>query len=217
MRFASLPGLGLTAALFLTAPALAHENHTVPAATDGAIPGLTTDLGPQESGTYALDKGHANILFGISHLGLSTYFGRFNDFDATLDFDKDNPEASSITVTIQAGSVDVNHDVLTPKLAEQAFKAGEFPTITFTSTEVTKTSDTKGTITGDLTMLGQTKPVTLDVTFNGGAESPFSKKRTLGFGAVGSLKRSEWGITNWAPAVGDTVTFQIQVEFVKHD
>ena len=174
----------------------------------------TTDLSKTPAGTYTLDKSHANIVFGVSHLGFSEYYSRFNDFDATLDFDPKNPENSSVNVTIQTASADANNKKMEDKYdGEKFFNATKFPVATFTSTKVEKLTDSTGKITGDLNLLGVTKPVTLDVTFNGSGMNPFAGKHTLGFSATGSFKRSEFGMKEYLPAVGDEVSLMIQAEF----
>ena len=173
------------------------------------------------SGTYVLDRTHASIIWKVSHLGLSNYAGRFASFDATLSYDADNPEASSVTVEINPLSVRTDYPFpektdFDAKLGkgEDWFNAGAFPVITFTSTKLEQTGPTTGKMTGDLTMLGVTKPVTLDVTMNGSlAEHPMNKKPAIGFSATGEIKRSDWGFSTYVPMIGDTVTLQIEAEF----
>ncbi len=185
------------------------------AAAAWAIEPPVTTLDNTPSGVYTLDTSHASVTFQISHLGFSNYTGRFNELNGTLNFDAKDPTKSSVEIIINPASVDVNHRELEGKLKknEDAFNVEKFSTITFKSTKVTKLSDTKGTITGDLTLLGVTKPVTLDVTFNGSGMNPFAKAHTLGFSATGSIKRSEWGLKAWEKAVGDEVKLLIEVEF----
>ncbi len=185
------------------------------ATTACAIEPPVTKLDNTPTGVYALDKSHASVTFQISHLGFSNYTGRFNELDGTLNFDAKDPAKSTVEITINPASVDVNHAELEGKLKknEDAFNVEKFSTITFKSTKVTKTSDTKGSMNGDLTLLGVTKPVTLDVTFNGSGMNPFAKSQTLGFSATGNIKRSQWGMTAWDKAVGDDVKLIIEVEF----
>lgn len=175
----------------------------------------------QPSGSYALDPGHASVIWRVSHLGLSMYTGRFNTIAAQLDFNGDAPERSKISVTIAAASVDTGHQALggtknfNEEIANKAFGAEKSPQITFVSTAVTRTSASTGKVTGDLTLNGMTKPTTLDVTFYGGKPNPFNGKTRLGFAARGSIKRSQWGVGNWAGAVGDDVDLVIEAEFQK--
>jgi polyisoprenoid-binding protein YceI len=174
----------------------------------------TTDLGNTPSGQYSLDKNHANILFGVSHLGFSTYYSRFNDFDATLDFNPKNPEQSRLNVTIKTASADANNPKMETKYdGAKFFQTARYPVATFTSSGIKQLSNNTGTVTGDLTLLGVTKPVTLNVTFNGAGMNPFAGVHTLGFSATGSFKRSDFGMTEYLPAVGDDVQLMIQAEF----
>lgn len=186
---------------------------TSPAWAQGAPPAPTKDLSKITSGVYTLDKSHANVVFKISHLGYSNYIGRFNNLDAKLNFDAKAPEKSSIEVTVDAASIDTNHEKLETELkGEKFFNTAKFPAATFKSTLITHSGD-KGTVAGELTMLGVTKPVTLNVTFHGGGVGPFSKKETLGFNATTTIKRSEWGLTGLIPMVGDDVQLEIEAEF----
>ena len=186
-------------------------------AAEGGPAGQTLDLSRIPAGQYNLDKSHASIIFGISHLGFSEYKGQFEDFDATLDLGEDNIENSKVTVTIEADEINTNNDHLEEKLEGEAyFNAAEYPEITFESTALNMEDDESGILTGNLTLLGVTKPVELDVTFNGGAMGPFSNKYTLGFSAEGTINRSEFGMTELVPMVADEVSLDIEVEFIKN-
>ncbi len=176
----------------------------------------TATLTGTPSGSYTLDKTHANIIFGINHLGFSTYYGRFDNFDAALNFDAKDPTKSVLNVTVDTASTNTNNKVLEDKLDSKAFfNAAQHPKATFVSKKIEKTSDTTGKITGDLTLLGVTKSITLDATFNASGLNPFSKAHTLGFGATGIIKRSDFGMKEYLPAVGDEVVLQIQAEFAQ--
>jgi polyisoprenoid-binding protein YceI len=176
----------------------------------------STSLTATPSGAYEIDASHTSVLFGISHLGFSNYHGRFNTVSGDLNFDPKDPQKSKVNITIDIASIDTNHAELEGKLkGADWFDAAKFPTATFTSTKVEKLSATTGKVTGDLTLHGVTKPLTLDVTFNGAADNPFSKKHTLGFSAKGSIKRSDFGISQHIPAVGDEVALSIEAEMQK--
>lgn len=174
------------------------------------------------SGTYALDKGHASVTWKVMHLGLSNYTARFADMDATLELDAAAPEKSTVSVTINPASVRTDYpftdkEDFDKKLSEGAdwFNSTVFPTITFASTKLEQLTPTTGKLTGDLTLLGVTKPVTLDVILNGAKEHPFSKKPSVGVSASGMIKRSDWGFSNAIPMIGDEVQLLIEVEFNK--
>ncbi len=182
-----------------------------------------TPYNEMPAGTYSLDKTHASLVWKVSHAGLSNYTARFTDFDANLTFDPNNVENSTLVATINPTSIETDYPNpektdFNKELSqgEQWLNAQNFPEITFESTAITKTSENTGTMTGNLTFLGVTKPVTLDVVFNGAmAEQPFSKLPTLGFSATGSIKRSEWGLNTYVPAIGDRVDIAIEAELAK--
>lgn len=175
-------------------------------------------LADMPGGKYTLDKSHANIIFSINHLGFSYYKGRFNDFDATLFYDAKDASKSAVKVTVDIASIDTNNSELEGKLkSDKFFDAAKFPVATFTSTKFVKTSEKTGKLTGDLSLHGVTRPVTLDVTLQGVGENPYSKKSTLGFSGTTTIKRSEFGVTEYVPYVGDDVTLTIDAEFGKAD
>ncbi|MBI1339197.1 polyisoprenoid-binding protein [bacterium] len=185
----------------------------------GCITPARQDLTNVGSGQYELEKSHASLVWRVKHMGLSNYTARFVDFDASLDFDPANPAASRLKAVINPASVRAEHptrDSWDSELANDWFKAGQFPQIVFESSLVEQTGPTTGKVTGELSFLGITKPVTLDVTFNGTANSPFFGARDLlGFSARGVLKRSDFGLTRFASVVGDEVEVIIEAEFVQ--
>lgn len=180
------------------------------------VPVPSKDVTTATGGVYTLDSSHANIVFGISHLGFSTYMGRFNRFDATLDFKPADLAKCALEVTVQTASIDVHNSELEAKLlAKDFFDSQTFKEAKFVATGIVKTGNNTGKVTGNLTLKGVTKPVTLDVVFNGHGDNPFSGGKMLGFSAKGSFKRSDFGMDAYLPAVGDNVTLTIEVEFAK--
>jgi polyisoprenoid-binding protein YceI len=174
----------------------------------------TTDLTKVEGGHFAIDKNHAKIIFSTSHFGFSTYYGLFTDFDAKLTFDPKAPAASTLEVTIDLNGIDTTNPKLDTHLkSPDFFDVAKYPHATFKATTITVTGPTTGTITGDLTLHGVTKPVTLTASFAGGGVNPMTKAYVLGFSATGSLKRTDFGVSAYVPAVGDTVTLTISGEF----
>lgn len=184
-----------------------------------------TPYNEMPAGVYNLDETHAQLIWKVSHLGLSNYTARFTSFDADLTFDPANPENSSLTATIDPTSIKTDYPYpekkdFDKKLVEgkEWFNVAAFPEIKFESKELAVTGENTGTMMGHLTFLGVTKPVTLDVTFNGAmASQPFSSKPTLGFSATGSLKRSEWGMATYVPNIGDEVQIMIEAEFAMEE
>lgn len=190
--------------LVLTTPALAA---TVPAAT-----APTPDLTTAAAGKYAIDPTHTNVIFRVAHLGFSGYMGRFDTIEGSVQLDPKALEKSQLDVTIDAASINTNNGKLEGELRDVAFEVAKFKTIVFKSTKLTATDATHGTVVGDLTFHGVTKPVTLAVTLNGVGPHPMTKKTAMGFSATGTIKRSEFGVMNWLPMVGDDVQLIIESE-----
>ena len=167
------------------------------------------------SGAYEIDKEHGYIAFSYLHQGYSKPQLRWRNWDSTLNWNAENPEASSVDVTIQVNSIDSGVDRFDDHLrSADWFDAETYPTITFSSTDLRQVLGTKGQMTGDLTMMGVTKPVTLDVTFNKGGERRGGGHK-VGFSASGTLLRSDWNLGKYVPAVGDDVELIIEVEYQK--
>jgi len=169
------------------------------------------DLG---GGTYAIDKQHSFLTTRVQHLGVSFYIARFNGVDGTFTYDPARPEASRVQASVDATSMDVGADY-SAKFAEEFLAADKFPKITFTATAIQKGPGNTGTMTGDLTLRGVTKPVTFNVTFNGAGRSPLPPFRSIaGFTATTTIKRSDFGsdfLNNGI--VGDDVTITLEAEF----
>ena len=187
--------------------------------------GAQTEYSEMPAGVYNLDETHAQLVWRVSHLGLSNYTARFTSFDADLTFDPENPENSKLVATVDPTSIETDYPYPEKKNFDKVliegdewFNSTNFPQIKFESKEIKRNGDNTGTMMGHLTFLGVTKPVTLDVTFNGAmAQQPFSKKPTLGFSASGSLKRSEWGMATYVPNIGDEVELLIEAEFAMQE
>ena len=175
------------------------------------------------AGDYTLDKSHATLVFQVSHLGFSNYTAAFADFDAKLRFDQNNAAASTLEATIDPKSLTLPappQGFLAELTGPQWLNAATYPAITFKSTRIETTGPDTGKVTGDLTLHGVTKPVTLDVTYNGGyAGHPMDPHARVGFSAKGTFKRSDFGIAYGVPApgttmgVGDEVQVAIEAEF----
>jgi polyisoprenoid-binding protein YceI len=168
------------------------------------------------SGTYQADPGHRYITFSYLHVGYSRPMLRWRDWDATLDWDADNPSASNLSVVIDATSIDSGVDEFDGHLnGDRFFDTANHPEITFVSTKLVKTGDTTGIMTGDLTIKGITKPIDLDVTLNRTAKDDFFKIYKIGFTATGTVKRTDYGMDYAVPVVSDEVEINIQAEFNK--
>ena len=174
----------------------------------------TTDPTKVPAGAYVLDKKHASLTVKIVHMGFSHYTMRFDGLDGGFTYDPANWPATKATITVDAKSVDT-HDPAFDKQISDYFEAEKFPTITFVTTSVQGGADGKGTMTGDLTFHGVTRPVTLDVTFDGAGHgiTPFGTR--LGFSGSGRIKRSDFGVNNMLQYASDDVDLVFEVEFEK--
>jgi len=174
------------------------------------------------AGVYVIDRLHASIVAKLSHMGFSSYTLRFLRFDGAYTYDPARPAASKLKVTIDPASIDTATGGDSFGRSFDAQLAGDgwletrkFPTATFVSTVVDVGDGHRGRVTGDLTLHGVTRPVTLDVTFNGSGLDIISRRMTSGFSATTVIRRSQFGITQLIPGVGDEVTLDIEVEFQK--
>ncbi|MEM1288001.1 MAG: YceI family protein [Pseudomonadota bacterium] len=203
----TLPALVISTALSAVAVMPAH-------AADIAIP----------SGTYAIDAGHTSLFWSVSHFGFSNYTARLNSVDATVELNAEDITQSSLTATIDMTSVNTDYpfaertDFDEELRGEQWLNAGNFPEATFTSTEIVKTGDSTATITGDLTFLGVTLPMTLDAELIGFAETypvPVVQGAVFGVQATGTFDRTEFGFATFAPNIGAEVTIELNAEFIQ--
>ncbi|MFM0718649.1 YceI family protein [Paraburkholderia strydomiana] len=167
-------------------------------------------------GRYEIDPDHTSITFDIDHFKYSRFTIRFDRKQGQLDWSEGGLERSSASVTIDAASIDTNVPLLDKMVkGPDMLDVARNPAIRFASTRFERTGESRGTLSGDLTIRGVTQPVTLDVTFNGFAPDPLTKKDTLGFSAEGRFSRAKFGLSTWYPAVGDDIHVRIQAEFVK--
>ncbi|MCR9280013.1 MAG: YceI family protein [Pseudomonadaceae bacterium] len=170
------------------------------------------------SGTYVLEATHAYITFSYQHLGFSTPHVGFNSFDVTVELDSDNPANSSLGVSIDAASIDSRVDEFDEHLrGDKFFDVEAHPRITFAATSIEMGEGNTAMITGDLTIKGITKSVTLEATLNKAANHPMRKVPTLGISALGKLQRSDWDLGAYAPAVSDEVDLFITAELIKQE
>ena len=181
-----------------------------------ALPfGVAADLSEVPSGKYTLDSSHGYITFTYSHLGFSNPRVGFNSFDTELALDSSNPENSTVEVTINASSIDSRVAEFNEHLnGSDFFNTAEYPTITFKSTKVEASGENTFNVTGNLTILGTTKPVTLAATINKAANHPMRNVPTVGLSASATLMRSDWGLGAYVPAVSDEVELSIEVELL---
>ena len=183
------------------------------AAESSAFDSIASNITP---GWYELDDTHAYLSFSYSHLGLSNPQIQFADFEASLELNGNDMSLSQVSITIDAASVDSTIPELDDDLkGPDFFDVANHPEITFQSTAYEETSDSSGRLTGDLSVRGVTLPVTLDVTINSASMNPLNRKEMIGFSATGSINRSDYGLTAYAPLIGDELSLAVQIEFEK--
>jgi polyisoprenoid-binding protein YceI len=171
-----------------------------------------------EAVKFTIEKPHTQILFFVNHLGYSHSMGKFMDHTGTIMWDKDAPEKSSVEVSIPTTSLEMGDATWNDHMkAAKFFDVAQFPTMTFKSTGIEKTGEKTANITGDLTLKGVTKPVVLATTFNNQGKHPFAGKEWIGFSANTTIKRSEFGMTEAVPMVGDDVEIRLEVEAFVED
>lgn len=166
--------------------------------------------------TYKGDPVHSSVVFRVGHLGVSNVYGRFNEPAATLNIDDADPSNSKIEITLQTEKIDTAHEGRDKHLKSgDFFSAAEFPEIKFVSTAVKKSEDGNFEVTGDLTLHGVTKPITVKLNKTGEGKGMKGETRAGFETAPFTLKRSDFGMTNMIPAVGDEVTLVVAIEGIK--
>jgi polyisoprenoid-binding protein YceI len=183
---------------------------------------VAADTGPShdpmtvQPGAYAVEPSHTRVQFAVTHFGFTTYWGDVAGISGDLMLDPAKPSADKVSVSIPVSSISTTNTRLDGELKSPMFLDGTaYPTITFVSTSVKRTSPTTAIIVGDLTLHGVTKPVTLDAKFNAAGGNPMSKKYTVGFDAHGHFNRSDFGVKTYVPVVSDQVDITISAAFEK--
>lgn len=196
--------LGTAFAAGLVTAALAPASAQVSTTTAAKVP----------AGTYNVEPYHTRIVFAVSHMGFTTWYGDFTTASGTLTFDPKSPAKSVLNISFPTASVSTTNTKLDGELKSPMwFDAAKYPTITFVSKKITVISHSKGIIEGDLTFHGVTHPVTLIAHFNGGGTNPLDKKYTIGFDATGSLSRADFGVKTYEPLIGDKVELLLSGAF----
>lgn len=162
---------------------------------------------------YQLDPNHTSVMWRAKHMGYSTVTGKFTAISGTFVLDEKNPAASKVEAVLDMNAITTG----LPKFEEHLkskdfFNVAENPAATFVSTKVEPIGTNNARMTGNLTILGITKPIVLDVTLNKSAVNEMFKKQVAGFSAKGVVKRSDYGITYAIPAVPDEIPLEIEVE-----
>jgi len=180
------------------------------------VPGNPALADPAE---FKIDEEHFSIGFLVDHVGYARQLGKFLEARGEFTYDEETRELHSGRVEVDASSVFTNHDDRDDHLRSDDFlDADQYPKVVFEATEYQAESDNGGVLKGDLSLLGKTRPVELDVQLNKAAEYPFGHgEYTLGISATTTLKRSEWGMTYALDdgLVGDEVEMMFELEAIR--
>jgi polyisoprenoid-binding protein YceI len=185
-----------------------------------ATPGLSAaaprsrDPAQVPAGDYVLDKPHASLVARVPHLGFSRYTMRFDRLDGRFAYDPANWRSPQMSFEVDAGSVDTGDADFDKQIAGY-FDAAAHPKITFQARSLEPTGEGAGRLTGDLTLRGVTRPVTLDVVFNGVGPGMMGGGTRLGFSGTGRINRSDFGVDQVRQFVGDEVDLQFELEFYR--
>ena len=174
----------------------------------------TRDPAKAPAGNYELDHRHASLIVKIVHMGFSHYTMRFNGITGAFTYDPAAWQSTKVNINVDPKSIDTEENSFNKTVAGY-FEPDKYPAITFTSTELSQTAEGQRKLTGDLTRHGVTKPVTLDVVFNGAGPGLLGAGTRVGFSGSGSINRRDFGITGGKPFAGDQVDLLFEVEFVK--
>jgi polyisoprenoid-binding protein YceI len=176
---------------------------------------LTGLLPRAAADTYRVDGVHSSVIFRVKHLGVGYFYGRFNDLSGTVVVDDKNPANSSFELRVKADSVDTNNAKRNQHLkGPDFFNAKEFPAITFRSKQVKALGDKKFEVTGDLTLHGVTKSITVKLNRVGTGPDPFGTHRT-GFETNFIIHRSDFGMNFMPQALGDDIWLLVGFEAVR--
>ncbi len=170
--------------------------------------------------TWQNDDPHSQLGFTVTHLGIADVSGTFNDFDVTAKSSKPDFTDATFELTAKTASIDTRVDARNNHLkSADFFDAEKYPTLSFKSTSIKKAGKNKYKLTGDLSLHGITKPVTMDLLYKGTVENPISKKHTAGFQITGTIKRSDFNVGPGfpAPMISDEVRIKADGEFIQND
>lgn len=208
-----LPGGRVISPVRSLATTNAELNESAGDTTDNAFTSVATAISP---GRYELDEKHAYLTFSYSHMGLSNPRLQFSAFDAELELNGNDMAQSHVRIAVDAASIESGVAELDEELrGTDFFDVANHPEITFESNAYEETSENEGRLTGDLTVMDITKPVTLVVTINSAAMNRMVRKEMIGFTASGVISRSDFGLTAYDKFIGDELNLDIQVEFVR--
>jgi polyisoprenoid-binding protein YceI len=174
---------------------------------------ITNALGAAD--TYQIDAVHSSVLFKIRHVGVTDFYGRFNEVTGTVTFEKENPAKSAISMEVKVESVDTHNDKRNQHLkSPDFFNAKQFPVIAFKSTKVEKGADDTYKVTGDFTLHGVTKAITVDFKKGGEGKGMQGEVRSGGSTEF-TIKRTDYGMKFMLDSLGDEVGIILSLEGIK--
>ena len=180
-------------------------------------PDQTTEVTEVRAGQYVLDPNHASLIWKLNHLGFSTFIGTFNDFEASLDFDPEDIENARVELVSSTSSLDVDIPEFEEELrGDNWFDVGVYPQAVYRTTSFLESIDEDTFLfADDLTLLGTTAPVSLEVNFHGGGRNFLTRSYTVGFSGSAKFNRSDFGLDRFTSfGVGDEIDLEIHVEFM---
>lgn len=179
----------------------------------------TAGAGAGEPQRYAIDPIHTRVMFEIDHAGFSKAIGTVSGSEGILHFDPDDWSTARLDVTVPMRRLDMGDaDLLASVFAPRFLDVERYPQARFVSTRVERQDDNRGTVCGELTLHGTTRPLCMDLVLNRMARHPLPPfRRTVGFSARANLRRSEFGMNSWKSLVGDEVELRIEAELVRRN
>ena len=200
MKIRTFVGVGITALACALALGLAPQSEKPAPQTEST-----------KGHKFSVDDVHSSLIFGIKHMDLCNFYGRFNDLDGHFVLDMDNPEASSFDVKVKMNSVDTGNTGRDKHLkSPDFFNAAEFEHMSFKSTKVSKSADNTLQVTGDLTLHGVTKSITVEMKVNGPKETQQGFKS--GVESTFTINRTDFGLGTSGGGLGDDVTVIVALE-----
>ncbi|MED6316267.1 YceI family protein [Psychrobacter pacificensis] len=165
---------------------------------------------------WQLDNSHTRVGFSVEHMGFSTVMGHFSDVDGTVQFDLKNPNQTQFNFVVDTDSIDTGWEARDKHLkTDEFFNVEKYPTMSFKSTQVNFINPQQAKVTGDFTLLGQTKPLTLNLTLKKIDDSPLTKEPVVGFRATGNIDRTAYGMDAYSQGITTNVPIQIDGELVE--
>ena len=179
-------------------------------------PAFSRDPASVQAGVYSVEPVHTRVLFSVSHMGFSTWYGDFTGASGSLTLDPKTPAKSAVEIHVPVASVSTTNAKLDGELkGDQWLDAAKYPEMVFKSDKVVPTGKDKADVEGQLTLHGVTRPLTLHATFNGAGVNVMDKHYTVGFEARGQIKRSDFGVKTYVPLIGDEVDLILSAAFEK--